>query len=98
MIDRCMPIGPGGGCPLGIGNRDHCQLRILTQHRLQFWQINFWAEIRPLPANPLIEYLGEITDADKNEFLGNARALLCPYDWPEPFGLVLIEALACGTP
>jgi glycosyltransferase involved in cell wall biosynthesis len=58
----------------------------------------FRAEIKPLLAHPLIEYLGEITDADKNEFLGNARALLCPYDWPEPFGLVLIEALACGTP
>jgi glycosyltransferase involved in cell wall biosynthesis len=58
----------------------------------------FRAEIKPLLAHPLIEYLGEITDADKNEFLGNARALVCPYDWPEPFGLVLIEALACGTP
>ena len=58
----------------------------------------FQAEIEPLLSHPLIEFLGEITDAEKNEFLGNAMALVCPYDWPEPFGLVLIEALACGTP
>ena len=58
----------------------------------------FRAEIRPLLAHPLIDYVGEITDADKNAFLGNALALICPYDWPEPFGLVLVEALACGTP
>src|SRR5262245_11984180 len=58
----------------------------------------FHAKIEPLLSDPLIEYLGEITDAEKNEFLGQAMALVCPYDWPEPFGLVLIEALACGTP
>jgi glycosyltransferase involved in cell wall biosynthesis len=58
----------------------------------------FHTEIEPLLSDPLIEYLGEITDAEKNDFLGHAMALVCPYDWPEPFGLVLIEALACGTP
>ena len=58
----------------------------------------FHTEIEPLLSDPLIEYLGEITDTEKNEFLGHAMALVCPYDWPEPFGLVLIEALACGTP
>jgi glycosyltransferase involved in cell wall biosynthesis len=58
----------------------------------------FHTKIEPLLSDPLIEYLGEITDAKKNEFLGHAMALVCPYDWPEPFGLVLIEALACGTP
>jgi len=58
----------------------------------------FHSEIEPLLAHPLVEYLGEITDTEKNEFLGNAMALVCPYDWPEPFGLVLIESLACGTP
>ena len=58
----------------------------------------FETEIEPLLFHPLIEYLGEITDAEKNDFLGHAIALVCPYDWPEPFGLVLIEALACGTP
>jgi glycosyltransferase involved in cell wall biosynthesis len=58
----------------------------------------FQSEIEPLLDHPLIEFLGEISDAEKNEFVGNAMALVCPYDWPEPFGLVLIEALACGTP
>lgn len=54
--------------------------------------------IKPLFAHPLVEYIGEINDSQKNEFLGNAKALLFPIDWPEPFGLVMIEALACGTP
>jgi glycosyltransferase involved in cell wall biosynthesis len=45
-----------------------------------------------------VEFLGEVGGRDKDEFLGNARALLFPIDWPEPFGLVMIEALACGTP
>jgi glycosyltransferase involved in cell wall biosynthesis len=47
---------------------------------------------------PDIEYIGEITDEQKSEFLGGATALLTPIDWPEPFGLVMIEAMACGTP
>lgn len=58
----------------------------------------FRAKIEPLLDHPLVEFLGEITDEEKNEFIGGAYALVCPYDWPEPFGLVLIEALACGTP
>jgi len=45
-----------------------------------------------------VEWVGEISDQQKNEFLGNAYALLFPIDWPEPFGLVMIEAMACGTP
>lgn len=58
----------------------------------------FENEIKPLLDDPLIEFIGEIGDADKAEFLGNAYALLFPIDWPEPFGLVMIEAMACGTP
>jgi glycosyltransferase involved in cell wall biosynthesis len=54
--------------------------------------------IEPLLADPLVEFVGEIGDAEKSEFLGNAAALLFPIDWPEPFGLVMIEAMACGTP
>ncbi len=56
------------------------------------------SEIEPLLDHPLVEFIGEVSDAEKNDFVGNAAALICPYDWPEPFGLVLIEALACGTP
>jgi glycosyltransferase involved in cell wall biosynthesis len=58
----------------------------------------FRNEIEPLLDHPLIEYVGEIGDAQKSEFLGKAAALLFPIDWPEPFGLVMIEAMACGTP
>jgi hypothetical protein len=47
--------------------------------------------------HPLVTFVGEIGDADKNDFIGNAKALLTPIDWPEPFGLVIIEAMACGT-
>lgn len=55
--------------------------------------------IRPLvEGNPLIEFVGEIGDHQKSAFLGGAEALLFPIDWPEPFGLVMIEAMACGTP
>lgn len=58
----------------------------------------FEAVVKPMLSHPLIEFIGEIGDADKSEFLGNARALLFPIHWPEPFGLVMIEAMACGTP
>jgi glycogen debranching enzyme/glycosyltransferase involved in cell wall biosynthesis len=60
----------------------------------------YWHDcIRPLVANHTnVEFVGEITEQNKAEFLGNARALLFPIDWPEPFGLVMIEAMACGTP
>jgi glycosyltransferase involved in cell wall biosynthesis len=54
--------------------------------------------VAPLLDDPLIEYIGEIGDGEKAAFLGGARALLFPIDWPEPFGLVTIEAMACGTP
>lgn len=54
--------------------------------------------VRPLLAGPRIEFIGEIGEHEKGKFLGNARALLFPIDWPEPFGLVMIEAMACGTP
>jgi len=60
----------------------------------------YWADvIEPMiRAEPLVEYIGEIGDADKSAFLGGADGLLFPIDWPEPFGLVMIEAMACGTP
>jgi glycosyltransferase involved in cell wall biosynthesis len=55
-------------------------------------------KIRPLLDHPLVEFIGEIGEKEKPEFLGNAFALLFPIDWVEPFGLVMIEAMACGTP
>jgi glycosyltransferase involved in cell wall biosynthesis len=59
----------------------------------------FQQTIQPmLHQSPEAKFLGEIGGADKDEFLGNAHALLFPIDWPEPFGLVMIEAMACGTP
>lgn len=58
----------------------------------------FEAVVKPRLDHPLIEFIGEISDREKGEFLGNALALLFPIDWPEPFGLVMIEAMATGTP
>src|SRR3989454_9883225 len=58
----------------------------------------FESEIRKLLAPPDVEYIGEISDGEKSRFLSGAIALLTPIAWPEPFGLVLIEAMACGTP
>lgn len=58
----------------------------------------FQERIAPLLDHPLIEFIGEIGDAQKPAFLGGAAALLFPIQWPEPFGLVMIEAMACGTP
>jgi len=58
----------------------------------------FQSVVQPLLDHPLVEYLGEMGEGDKNTFLGHAYALLFPIEWPEPFGLVMIEALACGTP
>ena len=58
----------------------------------------FSTEIRPLLDGPDVEFIGEINEREKTQFLGDAAALLFPVDWPEPFGLVMIEAMACGTP
>ncbi len=85
--DQAIEIAKRAGIPLRIA------AKIDPSDRTYFKQ-----EIEPLLSHPLIEFLGEITDKEKNDFLGNALALLAPFDWPEPFGLVFIEALACGTP
>jgi glycosyltransferase involved in cell wall biosynthesis len=58
----------------------------------------FQAVVQPLLKHPLVEYIGEVGGDNKDTFLGQASALLFPIEWPEPFGLVMIEAMACGTP
>ena len=58
----------------------------------------FRNEILPLIDGPDVEFIGEINEREKTKFLGEATALLFPVDWPEPFGLVMIESMACGTP
>ena len=86
-VDRAIEIAKRAGMPLKIAAKvDRADRRY------------FKREIEPLLSDPHIEWLGEINDKDKDEFLGNAYALLFPIDWPEPFGLVMIEAMACGTP
>jgi len=86
-VDRAIEIAEQSGLPLKIAAKvDPVD------------QDYFEETIRPLLAAPHVEFLGEIGEAEKEFFLGNARALLFPIDWPEPFGLVLIEAMACGTP
>jgi glycosyltransferase involved in cell wall biosynthesis len=82
---------------IAIAKRCGLRLRIAAKvddaDRAYFHEI-----VEPLLDDPLIEFVGEIGDAGKSAFLGNASALLFPIDWPEPFGLVMIEAMACGTP
>jgi glycosyltransferase involved in cell wall biosynthesis len=58
----------------------------------------FDSQIKPLLSQPHVEFIGEINETQKAEFLGNAAGLMFPIDWREPFGLVMIEAMACGTP
>ena len=86
-VDRAIEIAKQVGMPLKIAAKiDRVD------------QDYFESEIAPLLSNSLVEFVGEIDDDEKDEFLGNAYALLFPIDWPEPFGLVMIEAMACGTP
>lgn len=86
-VDRAIRIANQTGLPLKIASKVDDQQRNYLE-----------TEIRPLMSLSNVEFVGEINDHQKQEFLGNAKALLFPINWPEPFGLVMIEALACGTP
>ena len=86
-LDRAIDVAVETGIPLKIAAKvDPVNLAYYEQ------------EIKPRLAHPLVEYVGEINDVEKQAFLGNAIALLFLIDWPEPFGLAVIESLACGTP
>lgn len=80
-----------------IAKRLDMELRIAAKINW-FEREYFETKIEPLLADPKIQFLGEITQEEKDDFLGQAHALLFPIDWPEPFGLVMVEAMACGTP
>jgi glycosyltransferase involved in cell wall biosynthesis len=85
--DRAIEIAKACGTPLRIA------AKVDVVDRDYFDSV-----IEPLLDHPLITFVGEIAEPAKNDFIGHARALLMPIDWPEPFGLVMIEAMACGTP
>jgi glycosyltransferase involved in cell wall biosynthesis len=86
-VDRAIDIARRAGMPLKIA------AKVDRADRDYFDTI-----IKPLLDPSLVEFIGEVGGKEKDEFLGNAYALLFPIDWPEPFGLVMVEALACGTP
>jgi glycosyltransferase involved in cell wall biosynthesis len=88
-LDRAIGIARRAGMPLKIAAKIYPEERDY-----------FHTTIEPLieQARPSVEFLGEVGGRAKDEFLGRAHAVLFPIDWPEPFGLVMIEALACGTP
>jgi glycosyltransferase involved in cell wall biosynthesis len=85
--DRAIAIAKALGLPLKIA------AKVDKVDEAYFGEV-----IAPLLNHPGVEFVGEINDRDKTKFLGDALALLFPIDWPEPFGLVMIESMACGTP
>jgi glycosyltransferase involved in cell wall biosynthesis len=86
-IEAALEIARRTGVPLRVA------AKVGHEDREYYEQV-----VRKQLAHPLVEYVGEISDGEKQDFLGNALATLFPIDWPEPFGLVMIESMACGTP
>ena len=86
-VDRAIEIANRAGMPLKIA------AKIDNADREYYETV-----IKPLMSDPNVEFIGEIGESEKDKFLGNAYAYLFPIDWPEPFGLTMIEAMACGTP
>ncbi len=77
---------------------ERCGLPLKVAAKVDRADIDYFADIRHFVEMPHVDYIGEIADGQKSDFLSGAIALLVPIDWPEPFGLVMIEAMACGTP
>jgi glycosyltransferase involved in cell wall biosynthesis len=92
-------IAPEKGVDRAIKIAIRCGIPLRIAAKVDRADQDYYDEIiRPLIDHPLIEYIGEIGDHEKSDFLSGAIGLLAPIDWPEPFGLVMIEAMACGTP
>jgi glycosyltransferase involved in cell wall biosynthesis len=93
-------IAPEKGVDRAIRIATRCGIPLKIAAKVDRADQDYYDElIRPLiESNPLVEYIGEISDREKSDFLSGAIGLLVPIDWPEPFGLVMIEAMACGTP
>jgi glycosyltransferase involved in cell wall biosynthesis len=93
-------VAPEKGVDHAIKIAARCGMPIKIAAKVDRADIDYYNEvIRPLIDDyPLAKYIGEITDAEKSDFLSGASGLLLPLDWPEPFGIVMIEAMACGTP
>ena len=92
-------IAPEKGVDRAIRVAVRCGIPLKIAAKVDRADQEYYDEIiRPLIDHPLVEYIGEIGDHEKSDFLSGALGLLVPIDWPEPFGLVMIEAMACGTP
>ncbi len=92
-------IAPEKGIDRAIRIAEHCDVPLKVAAKVDKADREYFDEqIRPMLRSPKVDYIGEITDQEKSDFLNGAIALLVPIDWPEPFGLVMIEAMACGTP
>jgi glycosyltransferase involved in cell wall biosynthesis len=92
-------IAPEKGIDRAIRIAEHCGVPLKVAAKVDRADQDYYDEqIRPMMKGANVEFIGEINDKDKSEFLSGAVALLVPIDWPEPFGLVMIEAMACGTP
>ena len=93
-------IAPEKGVDRAIKIATRCGIPLKIAAKVDRADQDYYDElIRPMiESNPLVEFIGEISDHEKSDFLSGAIGLLVPIDWPEPFGLVMIEAMACGTP
>jgi glycosyltransferase involved in cell wall biosynthesis len=92
-------IAPEKGIDRAIRIAGHCGVPLKVAAKVDRTDQDYYDEqIAPMMKSGNVEYIGEINDGEKSEFLSGAIALLVPIDWPEPFGLVMIEAMACGTP
>jgi len=92
-------ISPEKRCDRAIEIAKRSGVKLKIAAKVDKADQEYWDEvIEPMTHHPLVEYIGEINEDQKHEFLGNALALAFPIDWPEPFGLVMIEAMSAGTP